>query len=81
MDLMKSYSWPYNLNQLKRVLKELIVRTTTPYILYDDVNYILSTEAGKDHVLLDGYYGINTRKTLQEINRDVVTFVLEEEKE
>lgn len=41
MDLLQQYSWPYNRTQFKRVLKEIITLTPTPYVSADIVYKIL----------------------------------------
>lgn len=79
MDLMKSYRWPYNLDQLKRVLKELVRKADTPYIKYEDVDNLLQAESHKDHTLLAGQFGINTYRPLSEINREIISFVVSQE--
>ncbi len=43
-ELIKSYSWPNNLDQFRRVIKELAVITNTSYISSGDVNFVLEQE-------------------------------------
>ena len=76
MEMMTSYFWPQNLDQLQHVLKELILITDTPYISRRDVKQILSQEpkpkvAISDDFLLNG--------TLDEINYKIIQRVLLEE--
>lgn len=44
LELMQQYDWPYNHMQFKRVLTELAVLTTAPYIQPEDVASVLEKE-------------------------------------
>lgn len=44
LELLQNYDWPYNHMQLKRVLTELAVITSTPYIQPEDVTATLEKE-------------------------------------
>ena len=44
MELLKQYDWPYNYTQFKRVLNELALITTTPYIQANHVATLLEKE-------------------------------------
>ncbi|MCI8798222.1 MAG: sigma 54-interacting transcriptional regulator [Lachnospiraceae bacterium] len=44
MELLQQYPWPHNYTQFKRVLKELAVLATTPYIQAHEVNRLLEAE-------------------------------------
>ncbi|MEG0988730.1 MAG: PrpR N-terminal domain-containing protein [Clostridium sp.] len=78
--LLKNYEWPYNYTQFKRVLSELTIITTTPYITEHTVAELLEKEqnipisrsnsASLSH--------LNLERTLDEINQDIIQFVLEE---
>nr|WP_300858506.1 helix-turn-helix domain-containing protein [uncultured Acetatifactor sp.] len=44
MELLQQYPWPHNYTQFKRVLKELAVLATTPYIQAHEVKRLLKAE-------------------------------------
>lgn len=77
--LMKEYSWKNNLNQLYRVMKELVILEES-YISKETVKEVLSQEKeSSNHSETDTL--LDLTKTLDEINYDVIQVVLEEEKQ
>ena len=42
--MLETYDWPYNYTQFKRVINELAVITSTPYISARDVRNFLEKE-------------------------------------
>ncbi|MCI8327726.1 MAG: sigma 54-interacting transcriptional regulator [Lachnospiraceae bacterium] len=79
MELMKKYRWPCNLGQFKRVIKELLIVTQTPYITYDTVLGVLKKESYSGLKNQEGLYPLNLNKPLKEIENEVVRIILEEE--
>ena len=80
MDLMKNFSWPNNLTQFKRIIRELIVLTDKDYISTDQVKQLLKQEEPIfTDTLQDGYEIINTNQSLADINYDIVRLVLKQE--
>lgn len=79
LDLLKSFSWPHNYNQFKRILNELAVMTSSIYIKTEDVEKMLKLE--RREVLIDPTIitSLDLSKTLEEINIDVIDQVLKEE--
>lgn len=76
MKLMEEFSWPRNLDQLFRVLKELAAITRSPYITGRDVRRILNQE----RLLSPPSSGcLDLSQTLDEINYQIIRIVLEEE--
>lgn len=79
LKLLEEYSWPYNYTQFKRILSELSVITTTPYISCENVRrllskeYTLSADTGNEY-----YVNFNLNRTLDEINKDIIQMVLKE---
>ncbi len=79
LKLLENYSWPYNYTQFKRILNELCVITTTPYISCENVGkllnkeYSLPTDTGKEY-----YMNFNINRTLDQINKDIIQMVLKE---
>lgn len=79
MELLTQYNWPGNVNQLKGVLKELILRSKTAFISYELALEVLSNEKQTqavsesiDDSLLQG--------SLEEISVKIIGAVLKEEK-
>lgn len=92
MELLQRYDWPYNYTQFKRILHELAMATTTPYISTSHVSALLEKE--QEHIApqrygADGTIGgtgsrhsggfcIDTGHTLDEMNRQIIQQVLAE---
>lgn len=80
MELMKNFNWRSNLDQLKRVIRQLIVLTEDYYISADLVSQVLKQESPRSaDVLRPGYEIVNTRQPLDDITHDIVRMVLEQE--
>lgn len=77
MDLMNSFPWPGNLDQLHHVIKELVVITQTPYITYADTKAILDAEPAIS--CNDPQTTLNLSATLDEMNYQIIQWVLAEE--
>lgn len=80
LDLLKSFSWPHNYNQFKRILNELAVITTALYIKTEDVDKILKREKRQFELENLDTNNLDISRTLEEINIDIVEQVLHEEK-
>ena len=78
MELMTSFPWPHNLNQLKHILKELVTITQTPYITYKDVKECLEQEPSPSTTSLPSC-GFDLSRPLNDINYQIIQAVLEEE--
>lgn len=89
LDLLCGYHWPANYTQLKRILTELVIRTTSPYINSDTAADILKKEfdqqyqSGTAGILpiqiedpFKAYVSIN--KPLAEITKDIINYVVDE---
>lgn len=79
MELMQSFSWPHNLDQLQHVLKELVIITHTPYITYSSVNQILKQEQIPCLPQSAPTVHLDLNQTLDTINYQIITAVLEQE--
>ncbi|MDO4313653.1 MAG: PrpR N-terminal domain-containing protein [Eubacteriales bacterium] len=77
MELMTGFSWPHNLDQLQRIIKELVLTTHTPYITYASVRQALSQEPS-GMPAPDGT-SFDLSGTLSDINYRIIQVVLEEE--
>ena len=72
---MLAYSWPGNLTQFKRIIKELVISSETSYISLGALQKALWSEEDSD---LSGYR-LELTKTLDQITRDIALTVLKEE--
>lgn len=81
LDLLKSYDWPGNYNQFKRIINELIMNTDTPYIKASTVNKILKRETkAPSSDTSSNLFALSIKdKTLEEINLNIIHQVLLEE--
>ncbi|MGL6200753.1 MAG: helix-turn-helix domain-containing protein [Lachnospiraceae bacterium] len=80
LELLKAYHWESGIAQFELVLKHLAANTTTSAItrqsvaaMLDQISSTTLAQAEQSNV------GIDLTKTLDEINRDVITAVLKEE--
>lgn len=79
MALLREYDWPDNYTQLKRILNELALITTTPYIQAEHVAMLLRNErrkgqAGTTNAGAQTEIALN--RTLNEINQDIIQTVV-----
>lgn len=78
LELLKAYDFPYNLTQFKRILKEAVLSTATPYISGDTIRGLLAQEAYtpvKESVP-ETDLTLNLNQPLDSMNRDIIQFVL-----
>ncbi len=80
LEALENFEWPYNLDQFKRVLCELVTAADSPYIKLESVLDILRRE-GKYLAPREAQPGkpFELDKTLQEINLIIAKRVLSEE--
>lgn len=81
MVLLQEYDWPDNYTQFKRILNELALMTTTPYIQAGHVAMLLKNERTKSKVITaddNAQPKIAINRTLSEINQDIIQLVLEQ---
>ncbi len=74
LSLLTGYQWPDNYLQLKRVLAELAMLTTTAYIQYDTVYQTLEKE--KHKYIPSALSAFNYDRPLGEMTREIVKVVL-----
>lgn len=82
MDLLQNYFWPYNYRQLKRVVRELSLMTTTPYIKSEEVIKVLGKERREKKSLRQAI-GVelkdgNHLKTLEQLTKEIISYALQE---
>lgn len=89
LKLLQEYDWPYNYTQFKRILNELSLVTTTPYIQTAHVKALLDKEfslsgsssntATKNSPQIpDHAPAIDLNRSLNEITHDIIRHVLNE---
>lgn len=78
LSLLQSYDWPSNYDQFRRILNELVTMTLTPFIQETAVSKVLRHEISCIPSAISS--GLDTTKTLEEINLEVLKLVLAEEK-
>lgn len=74
--LLQAYGWPYNYDQFKRIMNELVSTAKKPYITASAVSRLLHQElpaGSQSHNALD------LNRTLDEINLDILQIILSEE--
>lgn len=79
MELLQQYHWPQNYTQFKRLLNELAVITTTPYITSISVSNLLEKERntfGSNYTTFDNGSLLNLNRPLEEITQDIINQVL-----
>ena len=79
MELLRQYDWPENYTQLKRVLDELASITETSYISSLYIRQFLEEE-NKIFACSREEKPFDFERTLDEINRDIISQVLEKTK-
>lgn len=79
MELMQSFPWPHNLDQLQHVLNELVVITNTPYITYANVQQILKQEQSICPFQETSAVHFDLTQTLDAINYQIILAVLKQE--
>lgn len=75
--LLQEFNWKNNIDQLRRVIRQLIMLTETSYIKYDTVKKVLQDETPSSTV--SKIYNINLNNTLDKITKDIIDIVLKEE--
>lgn len=81
LEIIKSYSWPNNLDQFRRVIKQLTIITNTSYISAGDVSSVIEQEH-KQYPQVKSEASapaINLNQPLDKITSDIIRLVLAEE--
>lgn len=80
LTLLQNFHWEHNLDQLKRVIRELVVTTSASYITTESVAKILKKESPVQTLTeTPGSAVINLGQSLNDINYDILRIVLTEE--
>lgn len=78
---LQAYDWPYNFDQFKRVINELVTITDSPYIKLSSVTKLIKQEMRLAYSApkpVDNTLNIN--RTLEEINLDILQQIMAEER-
>ena len=76
---LKQFPWEGNLHQLQRIIYELMLITSTPYISYENTMRLLHQETALWVAPEQSGYQFDLNQTLDDITYDVVRMVLKEE--
>lgn len=76
---MKAFLWEGNLDQFQRVVKELMLITSSSYISYEDTMHLLSQEGALWTRSNSNGFHFNLDQTLDDITYDIIREVLREE--
>lgn len=77
MKLLQTFQWKYNQGQFYRVLKELALMSSTPFITAEDTAMVLAQETC--YTEASPYVKIDFTKSLSDINQEIIRMVLKEE--
>lgn len=84
LKLLQEYSWPYNYTQFKRILNELALVTTTPYIRAEHVSALLEKNKEPMASVLSNAakseekYSLDLDRPLCDITKEIIQIVLAE---
>ncbi len=79
LELLKSFDWEFDIEQLKRVIRTLMLEASGPYITAEETARVLEAEKMKLVVQSSISKKVDFSGTLDEIMNSVVKAVLEEE--
>lgn len=78
-EVLQSYSWPRNDEQLRKTLLQALLLTDTPYISSDDILAVMDQEAWHSKGSPKCLNQINFGKSLKDIEYDIVSTILAQE--
>lgn len=78
MLILQNFSWERNIDQLMRIVRELVITARTSYISATSVQSVLVRE--RDRKYISNQTSINLNGSLDKIMREVVRAIFEEEK-
>lgn len=81
MELLQGFSWPHNLDQMNRIIKEMVILTKSSYITAETVRVLLKQELLTNFPISPiGYEPqIDIHQTLDDITYDIIQLTLNEE--
>lgn len=83
VSMLQAFPWPHNYAQFRRVLEELAVTSTTPFITAQSVRQVLRKERHQGTLSPqeeNGFAPLDLNRPLDEINRDIAMRVIEDSK-
>ncbi|WP_353963334.1 helix-turn-helix domain-containing protein [Tepidibacillus marianensis] len=82
LEILKEYSWPYNVEELDQTIEEVVFRVKDYYIEEKDLRYLKTKNVESATQMKDKKTSlyIPQNKTLEEIELDIMIQVLKEEK-
>ncbi len=78
MLLLQNFPWERNIDQLIRIIREMVITAHTSYISVQNVQAVLGRESAKKTVNASPV--VNLNRSLDEITQEIVQTVFEEEK-
>jgi transcriptional regulator with PAS, ATPase and Fis domain len=79
MKLLQEYNWPFNYDQFKRILDNLVMAASSSYITASAVSGLLCKELSDTVINDNGKIYVNLNQTLDQINTDIIKILLNEE--
>ncbi len=80
MKLLQEYNWPFNYDQFKRILDELVTSAASSYITASAVSTLLCRELSDTVTNDNGKIYVNLNQTLEQINIDIIKILLNQTK-
>jgi transcriptional regulator with PAS, ATPase and Fis domain len=77
LKLLQNFNWTHNINQLKRIIEQLVILTNSFYINAETVEKVLANEKIPKSQAYKHFIDLN--KHLDEITKDIINLVLTEE--
>lgn len=80
LDSLMKFGWKYNLDQFRRIIRELVILTDGFYIEPELVTRLLSQEQSVTPASIpDGYTLMNVNQSMEDINRTVIHILMDEQ--
>ncbi|WP_209124238.1 PrpR N-terminal domain-containing protein [Alkalihalobacillus sp. BA299] len=76
---LEKFDWPGNIQQLKQIVEQLVLQSSSFYIEKDEVEVVLKRIKYKQKQDGVSKYNINLNGTLEDIEKQIISIVLEEE--
>lgn len=86
LKLLENYDFPCNRTQFKRILKEAVLNTATPYISADTIRFLLNQEASlipsfaplssSEPEKPETDFALDLNQPLDSMNRDIIQYIL-----
>lgn len=77
--LLETLSWRFNIKELRNLVKELVLESSTLYITKDRLEYLLKNHNGAPEEKEKPDTGINLDQSLEDIEKEIITVLLKRE--